>query len=411
MRLRNFILVAVLVLSFGLVSAQALPDPVQIYRTIQFTSDARAGDVRWIEIWETQDNASGDRQWVMVDLQGKPDGIESTCYHAVAIGGGSPVYFVDGELTPVDSAQTMFDEIENRRLVDQSLLYVENTVDNFDSIEVVGQETIAGIPSEQRTLTDTDASNLFLIKPPATSTANLWTAANGGYVTRYEFTADGSTGDVSHTYRLQPGGEIQPPTEVNMQCFEGGFPLPEGTEPLVTGNLTHGSFTSTRTPDQLKQDYEELLLGEWEPTGNTPRGGRIYQRTLANGSICRLGLEFQKNGSGAVMTARVVPDFVSAETFADLPDMSSPVVIQTASNLTVSVAGDVETALAQVLPDLENDGWVRRPELTDIRADSALVTVSKDGVDTHVIVDYDGANSSVRVQQREPVCGPTFVVP
>ena len=31
------------------------PDPVQIYRTIKQTSDARAGDVRWIEIWETRD--------------------------------------------------------------------------------------------------------------------------------------------------------------------------------------------------------------------------------------------------------------------------------------------------------------------------------------------------------------------
>ena len=390
-----------------------LPDPVQIYRSIEFTSDTRAGDVRWIEIWETQDQSLSDWQWVMIDLEGTQGGIESTCYHAVALGNGSPVYFVDNELIPIPDADTIRTEIANRRLVDQSLLYVEAYVDNFDAIEVVGEELVSGIPSEKRVLTDQDATNLFLIKPPATSTAELWTAVDGGYATRYQFTADGSTGDVSHTYRLQPGGSVQPPSEVNLQCFDDGFPLAEDTEPLVTGNLTHSTFRSMQTVDDLQRYYSEVLTPDWEPLDNTPQGGRIYSRTLANGSECRLGLQFQEDpNGGTVMTARVIPEVVTEQAFADITDeFSSPVVIQAASNFEFTVAGTVDNALSQVLPDLEADGWTRRPELTDIRPDSALVTLSKDGVETHVIIDQIGENAIVRIQQRDPVCGPTFTIP
>lgn len=415
MVVKRLVLLVIVCISIGFAAAQdsGVPDPVQIYRTIKFTSDARAGDLRWIEIWETQDRAAGDRQWVMIDVEGTVNGVEATCYHAVALGSGSPIYFVDDELVPVGSAEELFEEIENRRLVDQSLLYVEDYVDNFDDIEVVGEENVVGIASEKRELIDQDAANLFLIKPPAVSAAELWTAVDGGYITRYEFTADGSTGDVSHTYRLRPGGDIQPPDEVDMQCFDGGFPVARDTEPLVTGNLTHSTFQSALTTEQLQSHYDQTLTPEWNPAGNSPRGGRIYERTLENGSVCRLGLEFQPNtNGGTVMTARVVPESITEETFADITDeFVSPVVVQTASNFAFSVTGTVQDALGDVLPDLERDGWTARPELTDLRADSAFVTLSKDGVDTHVIVDNAGANSTVRVQQREPVCGPTFAVP
>jgi hypothetical protein len=95
--------------------------------------------------------------------------------------------------------------------VDQSVLYVED-VGNFDSAQADGNEMVNGIESERFMFIDEDAANLFLIKPPATSTATLWTAADGGFVTRYRFEADGSTGNVSHTYDLLPGGAIQPPS-------------------------------------------------------------------------------------------------------------------------------------------------------------------------------------------------------
>jgi hypothetical protein len=386
------------------------PDPVQIYRTIKQTSDARAGDVRWIEIWETRDGNS--RQWVMVDLQGTPNGVESTCYHAVALGSGAPIYFVDDELVPVANVADLIETLANRRLLDQSLLYVEGYVDQFDEVEIIGQMSVAGIDSEQRRLIDQDAANLFLIKPPATSTADLWTATDGGYVTRYRFTADGSQGDVVHTYDLLPGGSIQPPSEVNMQCFPDGFPVAPQTAPLVTGSLTHSTFRSELTVDDLRDHYQEALTPAWEPIGNSPGGGRVFSQTLDSGSVCRLGLQFQPNpNGGTVMTARVNPDVVTEDTFASLPDYSSPVVIQTASNFTFSVDGGVQAALDQVLPDLEADGWVQRPELTDVRENSAFVTLQQGNVDTHVIVDSTGASATVRVQQRDPLCGPTFNVP
>lgn len=416
MLIRRIPLTLLVIIFVGLVTSQStdLPDPVQIYRYIKVTSDERAGDVRWIEIWETQNRAQNDRQWVMIDLEGNADGgITSTCYHALALGSGSPVYFVNDQLVPVANAQQMLDEIANRRLVDQSLLYVEEFVENFDSIAVLGEETVAGIPSQRRELVDQDATNLFLIKPPATSTAQLWTAVDGDYVTRYEFTADGSTGDVTHVYRLQEGGSIEPPSEVNMQCFDGPFPQDEGMQPLVEGNLTHSSFRSDASIDDLRGFYDEELTPAWESAGNTPQGGRVYTRSMDNGSVCRLGLQFQSDPSGGtVMTARVIPEAVSEETFSDITaEFTSPVVVQTASNFAFSFAGTVQDAVESVVIDLEADGWVRRPELTDIRETSALVTLTKDSVDTHVIIDGNGINANIRIQQREPVCGPTFAVP
>ena len=86
----------------------------------------------------------------------------------------------------VDSAATLRREIENWRLVDQSVLYVED-VGNFDSAQADGNEMVNGIESERFMFIDEDAANLFLIKPPATSTATLWTAADGGFVTRYRW--------------------------------------------------------------------------------------------------------------------------------------------------------------------------------------------------------------------------------
>lgn len=414
MILRKLVLFVLLIGCLGLVSAQEenLPDPVQIYRTIKFTSDERAGDVRWIEIWETQNRAQGDRQWVMIDLQGSEAGIEESCYHAVALGGGAPIFFENGELVPVDNAETLFNEIENRRLVDQSLLYVSGFVENFDSIEVLGEEMVAGIPSERRELVDQDAANLFLIKPPATSVAELWTAIDGSFVTQYTFTADGSSGDVSHTYQLIPGGDIQPPREVNLQCFSEGFPLPEDTEPLVTGNLVHGSFRSEQPIGELQRFYSEVLVPEWEALGNTPTGGRVFSRTLENESICRLGLEFQDNPSGgSVMTVRVIPEFVTEENISNMTDeFVSPVVILNA-NFSLTIEGTVQEVVDGILPDFESDGWSLRPELTDLREESALLTINKDGLETHIIVDGNGTNANVRIQQRDPVCGPTFDVP
>jgi hypothetical protein len=182
----------------------------------------------------------------------------------------------------------------------------------------------------------------------------------------------------------------------------------------VTGSLTHATLRSTQTPEQLQLYYDEMLVPAWEPVGNNPQGGRLYQRTLDNGSICRLGLQFQAVPDGAtVMSARVVPELVTEASFDDLPGMlTSPVVVQNASsNLSVVIAGTVRNALDEVVPDLEADGWQRRPELTDIRDESALVTLRKDNVETHVIVDGAGTSAMVYIQQRDPICGPTFAVP
>lgn len=112
------------------------------------------------------------------------------------------------------------------------------------------------------------------------------------------------------------------------------------------------------------------------------------------------------------MTARVVPEFVSEETFNDITDeFTSPVVVASAANFGFTVTGNVQNALDSVLPDLRSDGWTLREEITDIRDNSAFITLRKDGIEMHVIIDGETGNANVRIQQREPVCGPTFDIP
>jgi hypothetical protein len=410
---RSFVVIILLVFSIYSValSQDSIPDPVRIYRSIELKSDTRAGDIRWIEIWETQDQRLGDREWVMIDLQGGQNGIDETCHHAIKQGSGAPIYLVNGDLVPIDSAETLFSEIENRRLVDQGLIYVEEYSDNFDEITDLGEEEVNGVLSRKRRLFDEDATNLFLVLPPATSTALLWTAIDGDFVTRYLFEATGSTGSVSHRYELLPGGAVVVDEKPELQCFDGGFPTPNLSTSHLSGNLTYQSYASELSTQELQLFYDEALTPMWEPSPFSGVVNRFYTREFEDGTVCNLGIRFEEGNDRTIFTASAVPTVVGEDAFSQITDdLASPIFIQSASNVTFSIEGTVQEAIEQVLPDFEDDGWILRDQLTDIRDDSAFITVRNGLTETHITVDRIGENAVVRLQQREPVCGPTFPV-
>lgn len=361
--------------------------------------------MRWIEIWESR--AATDRRWVMIDAQGQADEVEYSCYHTLAIGSGAPIYIKDDQLIPVQDAQQLFSEIQNHNLVDQSELYVSGR-----ECAVQDADVINGVEAQKCTFENQDAANLFLIKPPATSIGELWTAAEGGYSVRYRFSAQGTNGTVEHRYEaVQPptNFSISLPTSAHLTCFEGDFPIPDGGVTLASG-LNFATIESDSDTQTLQRFYDEKLFPAWESAGNSPTGGRLYSRMLDNGTECRVNLNFGRGRDDkTLISADVYPQSVNVESFQLPNDLASPVVIQ-AAKANFLIAGGVQNALDELVPDFEESGWVVREELSDVREDSAFVTLKNDAENTemHIIVDRMGTNARVNIQTRDPFCGPRF---
>lgn len=415
--LRRWLLVLLVFGFIWTVFAQDMtPDPAQIYRFIHFSSSERAGDVRWIEIWERRDNARGDREWIMVDNSGTVAGVESTCYYALAIGGGTPLYMKDGELQPVSTAQELFDTIDNRRLADNSQFYATSL-----DCEAQGTATVNGIAAEQCTFENEDASGVFLIKPPATAHGELWRAVNGRYPVSYQFAADGSNGSVDHRYEFVPpldNFEIRQPAQTAMMCFESGFPYPQAATPL-TGNLTYTAYESQLSQAELERFYDLELVPDWEVRDASPNSGRIYRQTLANGNQCTLQLRFSAGRNNSTI--------VSASVFAETPNISlpetltTPIVVQSMYSLPViPFTGTVSEAAAIFTNDYQAQGWTLREDLTDIRtADdvppeehSAFIVLAQDDQETYITIDaLSPTNSQVFIQTRAGLCATPFTAP
>lgn len=395
---------------YSFLMAQGItPDPSQVYRFIKISSNENATDTRWIEIWERRDGQ--DREWIMIDSESDPvTGIESTCYYALAIGGGVPLYLVDDEVLPTGNAQELFEEMENRRLVDNA----ENYVTNLDC-ETKQDAVINGVESSLCTF-EGDAFGLFLVRPPATATGELWIASDGDYVVEYNFSAQGPLTTVNHLYEFIPPANsfsIEPLQVDSMLCFDNSFPTPEDTQ-LLTGNTTFSAYASPLRIDELQTFYDLELVPEWEVGGAIPRGGRVFNKTLEDGTQCTLSLRFGEGQNDmTTIAASVFPQSVNVESLELPDDFSSPVVVQSVYSLPViSFTGTVTEAVTNFTSDYANQGWSLREDLTDIRDDSAFIVLTQDGQEMYITINtISEERSSVLIQTRAGICGPTFQVP
>ncbi|GAB5492813.1 MAG: hypothetical protein Phog2KO_30280 [Phototrophicaceae bacterium] len=411
MRVLRIPLILILMFSmYSLLMAQGItPDPSQVYRFIKISSNENATDTRWIEIWERRDGQ--DREWVMIDSESDPiSGIESTCYYALAIGGGVPLYLVDDEVLPTGNAQELFDEIENRRLVDNA----ENYVTNLDCASEQS-DTINGIQSDLCTFEE-DAFGLFLVRPPATATGDLWLASDGDYVVDYDFRAQGPLTTVEHRYDFIPPDNnfaIEPQQVDSMLCFDNSFPVPDDTQ-LLTGNTTFSAYASPLRMDELQTFYDLELIPDWEAGGATPGGGRVFRRTLDSGTQCTLSLRFgDGQNDTTTIAASVFPESVNVESLELPDDFSSPVVVQSVYSLPViSFLGTVTDAVSNFTSDYETQGWSLRDDLTDIRDESAFIVLTQDEQEMYITINNTTKErSSVLIQTRAGICGPTFDMP
>jgi hypothetical protein len=408
--MRKFIVLAVVLLGISLSPlAQTIRQvPGQVYRFIKFSGDDRAGNIRWIEIWDTQTTA-GDLEWTMIDNEWMPGvGIETQCYYATAIGNGTPLYVEDGELQPIETRDQLLQELENRRLVLNSEFYVNDN----ECTETI-TNTINGISSASCVFEDQDASGIFLIKSPATSVGTLWRAIDGDYPVRYDFAADGSSGDVEHRYELFPNDSItiEQPDVSNLLCFDGAFPIPESTSPASRGSLTFTALQSDLSTSELQTFYDNALSDTWNITGNRPNGGRVYSRELDGGSICTLEMRFRESPNGKTgVTASVFPEEVNLENLEVTDEFTSPVVIQSYASVLYTERGAVQEIVNRQVSQ-QGEDWFIRDDLTDIREDSAFVVLAQADSQQEIYITVDRLNdeeSTVQVQTRAGVCGPTF---
>lgn len=408
-RFRLLLIALIVFVAISLAVGQdIIPNPAQIYRFIHFSSDERAGDVRWIEIWERRDDQVGDREWIMVDSSGSMSGVESTCYYALAIGGGTPLYMEDGELQSVSSAQELFDTIENRRLADNSQFYVA-------ARECTPQDTqnLNGIQSERCTFENEDASGVFLIKSPATSQGELWRAVDGHYPVSYQFVADGSNGTVAHRYEFIPPPadfHIRQPNQTSMMCFDRAFLYPSDST-VLTSNLTYTAFESDLRQEELERFYDLELVPDWEIGNGSSGSERIYQYTLENDNQCTLQIRFNQGRDNKTLVVASV--FAKTPNIALPDDLSRPIVVQSMYSLPIiPFTGTVNQAVSVFTNDYQAQGWVLRDDLTDIRDDSAFIVLAQDDQETYITIDaLTSDRTSVLIQTRAGLCATPFEIP
>ncbi|MBN1284185.1 MAG: hypothetical protein JXB47_02175 [Anaerolineae bacterium] len=408
--MRRLWLILIVILLLGSPAlAQDEPDRVQVYRLIRVTDNETASRMHWIEIWESRDYVNDARQLVMVDVQarGVDQAAEVACYYAMSQGAGAPViYMKDDELIPVDDAGKFWEEMANRRVSDQSRLYATGVLCEPGAIVSVN-----GVLAQSCVFENADASTVFFVKPPATARGELWRVTEDVYKefpVRYYFEAQGSTTRVTHRYEAYIRDfMLTAPEKLDLLCFDGGFPKLDSLTPITGNALTYAAFVSDLSASELQMQLDAALLGPWQSADTERNDARAYTRTLENGTECSLLLTFAPR-TGAPGTSLAVDVFPRAVDMAnlDLPDVG-PAVVQSASQ-SVTVEGNVNEALAVLLADFGADGWVQRAELTDVREDSAFVTLRRDSYETYIIIEGGDEQSFVRIQTRPATCGPTF---
>ncbi|NDJ78875.1 MAG: hypothetical protein GYB65_21700 [Chloroflexi bacterium] len=396
-----------LVFAANAVTGQSsFPEKVQIYHLIKVTSYARAGDIHWIEIWEKRDDTQLARELTLVEVQGGSDGVQTSCYYALAIGTGTPLYIADGVRFPVANAQILFDSFENRNLVVNSREYVSNI-----ACETVRVGNVNGYEAQQCVFENQDAANLFLVRTPATSRGELWTALDGGFPVQYVFEAAGQENAVVHRFELQPlTTTIQPPGSVDLLCFDAGFPIPEGTTPVSTSSLTYALFESTLSIPELERFYDDALLSEWPDKTCDETGSCVYTRLLGDATECRLDLRLtaEPSSMSTYVAASVYPSTVDTAAIPVPEGFADPVVVSSFEDTSLIFRADLATVLATYQANLAAEGWEQQDQFSSIRENSAFLTFSRTDYRLYLTADETGGTAFLRIQTAPSVCGPTF---
>jgi hypothetical protein len=294
-------------------------------------------------------------------------------------------------------------------LLDQSL--------NFASAaecQVAGTETINGVEALRCPL-DEDAAGLFFVPPTAKAQGNLWKASTEDFVVRYEFEAQGSESRVYHRYDLLPVSSVSSASAPqNMLCFDGQFPAPEDTEYLVN-TPTYVALITAQSVEYLVGYYNGKLQLPWslvsENTVDRAMRECNYARALDDQNRCRLRLRLMSHSqTDSMVIAEVFPSYVNPSLLPMPAGWETPVVVS-AYSAAAELEGSVAEVLTTLLPVLEDDKWTMRVALTDIREESAFVTLERDGYELYLVLDGYGDSVSIRFQTRSATCGPTFEVP
>lgn len=396
-------LLSLVLLPLSILAQTNIPNPRQIHRLIVRRDNNDSSNIRWIEIWESQDDRNDARQWVMIDAQSSSQGVDYHCHNALAIGDGTPIYMVDGERQPVTNAQTLFDDIQNNNLSEQSVVFVDRA-----ECSLSGEAMINGIPSSQCLFQNVDMTGLYLIKGNATSAGELWRANDGGYMVTYDFKAQGTDVSVSHYYSLFPRDSdftIQAPTDVSLQCFEDGFPLPANTE-ILTTNSVYATFSSEQSIPALESFYDNTLRSDWT-IDSSLTDGHSYIKQIGDTGVCRLNLRLRPGTNNqSLIAAEVFPENIGE---IQLPtDIASASVVQNAGTVSFKVEMPLQDIITDLVNDLTQSNWVVRDDLTDKRENSAFITLADGNFEKHIIAESKNDSTSVVIQDRSPICGPIF---
>jgi hypothetical protein len=380
------------------------------YRMIRITGDDSALNAEWYEIWEGYDPATRTRFATMIEAESDVSGnLDYTCYYAYGQG-NRIIYMVDGVVTPVGdvSADEFWQELENRNLFNNSAQFATSVND----CDATGSDTVNSIASDYCRFSDVDASTIIKVRTPATAMGELWTSQADNLPVRYQFAADGSTEDAFHDLdRLLTSNSnvFAPPSVIQLQCIDGEFPTPDGSTIITPPNLSAMSFDTPLSPSELRLFYDDALLDTWISSVATGSDVAAYFRETETGAICNLRMTFTEQNPGTTtVSVRVTTDVELNE--VPLPEgFPSPVVIQSAQSgtrLTQSV-GDTVTTYRTTF---DEQGWMVREDLTDVRENSAFVAFERDTNVMFMTVRGGEQSASMRLRTFDRVCGPTFAV-
>lgn len=442
-RLPKYTLV-VLLLTMMAVSAAAQmgtppPETGLYYRLLRIASDDKATDTRWIEMWERVDTENNRREVILLEARAGANGVEDSCQYVRVSPDEPALQLADGVRQPVFDAANVFNTLPNARVFGQYNQFVSF----ISACGQTGSGTVNSVNAEQCGFEGVDASNLFLIRPPATANGARWAAPNGQPVS-YRMEVDGDDSTVLSRYEYIPSqvniASTSSQSELQMACMNIPLPLPEGSTLLAQNGDTYAVFDSSVSLPDLRAHHEDRLTSEeyqnpvvWRAEAIDDERQQSFVRSMPDGSQCRLEINYTPTDGGGptAYDITVRPGFTqAANLLAGAPAAEEPaegeiteeaeateepettaVTALSATNANATVPGGVQDALDLYLPRYIAEGWVLREDLTDQREDSAFVTLSRDNYEMHIMVEALVGSSIVRIQTRTAACGPTFSPP
>jgi hypothetical protein len=392
-------------------------EPVQIYRFILQENYSRAGDIHWIEAWESFDTNLNARQLVMMEGIGSADSLDITCYYALGIGNNTPIYIKDGETQPVDAAAQFWNTLKNREIMIQASSFVDFFGEGCQS---TAAETVNGYETQHCAFEGQDASGIFLVNGTAQGNGQIWFTEDD-FTVRYLFEAGGQVNHVIHRYEVLPfEGSLSPEDlpEVPLACFDEAFPVPDDTN-IVNQTNIYAFLESELDPAALQEYYTQGLdeMG-WEPiSGGTPTQLN-FEKPITNEegeeqAICRASLRFTPNNAGSRMTVDVYPNAVNWDNLSTAKGFNGTVVQSALDSFVLAIPSISPLDVAQQkITERTALGYTLRDELYLEQDNSSFVALrGPDGIDEYYVVDATPAGgSTLSVFRGQPICGPHFEV-